>query len=94
MTPTIRLLALVLFLGLSGCGSNRFDFNQAKLVQVGMTEAELVELLGPPYAVRGRGPNQTFVWLYAHGVTAKNGAVSYGLTDGRVTSLPDIREFD
>jgi outer membrane protein assembly factor BamE (lipoprotein component of BamABCDE complex) len=47
-----RLTALV-FLLLSGCAGTPFEWEKARQVKIGTTEADVVALMGKPFAIRG-----------------------------------------
>jgi hypothetical protein len=84
------LLAAALLL--AACAGTRFEWSQAKKVQIGTTEAELMELLGKPYLIRTRNDVQVWVWSYADGLGGR-GVVSFELKDGRVTVVPNMAPF-
>jgi outer membrane protein assembly factor BamE (lipoprotein component of BamABCDE complex) len=73
---------------LAGCAGTPFDWSQAKQIRVGMTEAEIVALMGKPYLVKTQGDNQLWVWSYS-GLT-QTGVLSVPMKDGLVTSVPAI----
>lgn len=75
---------------LSGCAGTEFSYDQARRVSVGMTEAEVVAIMGPPYSVVSRGDGQMWVWSHANGLTGSSRAVSFKMQDGRVAEVPNI----
>lgn len=85
----MRTLALILALSLTGCAGTPFDWQDAKAVRIGSTQAELVSLLGKPYMVKtAANGEQTWIWSYS-GLDGTK-LVAYGLKDGRVTVVPTI----
>lgn len=75
---------------LAGCAGTAFEWDRAKQIHVGTTQAEMVALLGKPYLVKTQGENQIWIWSYANGVTGQTGVVSYQITNGVVTAVPVI----
>ena len=81
----IALLAAVL----SGCAGTQFSYDKARTVEVGMSEYEVLHIMGRPYSVVTRGDEQMWVWSHA---TAWGGAraVSFKMKDGKVIETPSI----
>lgn len=86
------LIAIAACAALAGCAGTKFDFEAARQVKVGMTEAEVQELMGRPYSVTTKGDSQIWVWSYANGMTGAHQAVSFVMKDGKVESVPKIPE--
>lgn len=84
----MRIIALVSILFLTACAGTPFEWENAKAVHVGSTQAELTALLGKPYMVKTTGEDQTWVWSYSGLEGTK--LVSYGLRNGLVTIVPTI----
>ena len=88
--------ALVVFIALTlaGCASagRSFEWDTARQVKVGMTEAELIAVMGKPNVVNSHGESQTWVWVYVHSLTGSR-RVSFGLKDGKVASVPNLSTF-
>ncbi|MCO7566413.1 outer membrane protein assembly factor BamE [Pseudomonas sp. S 311-6] len=84
-----RFLLAAVVVVLAGCAGTPFTFGQASQVKVGMTEAQLYEIMGNPYMVTSREDGQ--MWVYSH-ATAFGGAksVSFETKDGKVTKVPYI----
>jgi|GEM_PF-5180724 len=61
-----------------------FTWEDADKVQNGMTEAEVVGILGQPYSRRESGDDAILVWSYTNSVSSN--AVAYRFTKGRVVS--------
>jgi hypothetical protein len=87
-------IGLVLGIALAGCAGTQFEWSQAKQVQVGTTETELVALLGKPYMVKTQGDSQTWIWSYANGLSGQHGVVSFGMKDGRLALVPNMEPFN
>ena len=87
----MRLIITCLLMAvLSGCAGTSFSFDQARNVEVGMTEAEVISIMGSPSSVFSRGDHQMWVWSYANGLTGTSRAVSFKMVDGKVAELPAI----
>ncbi|TWI52985.1 Beta-barrel assembly machine subunit BamE [Pseudomonas duriflava] len=85
-----KFLAAVALAGaISGCAGTSFDYSQARQVKVGMTEAEVVQIMGRPYSVVSRGDEQMWVWSHAN-VFAGSKAVSFKMKGGKVIETPSI----
>jgi hypothetical protein len=95
----MRILGIVaLCAALAGCASSgtKFEWDNASKVTVGMTEADLVATMGGrPNAVTTRGNVQGWTWIYVSANPLEVGTrrVSFGLTDGRVTAVPNLSAF-
>ncbi len=83
--PIIALLA-----ALSGCAGTNFSYDNARKVQVGMTEAKVTQIMGRPYMVTSRGDEQMWVWSRANGFTGSSRAVSFKMKNGVVAEVPAI----
>lgn len=83
----IALSAAILLL--LGCAGTPFTFGQASQVKVGMTEDQVLGLMGSPYSVVSRGDSQMWIWSHAN---AFGGAktISFEMKDGKVASVPSI----
>lgn len=75
---------------LSACAGTNFSYDQARKVQVGMNESEVVSIMGKPYSVISRPDGQVWVWSYANGMSGKSRAVSFLMKDGQVFKTPSI----
>jgi len=74
---------------LCGCAGTYFTFDQARRVEVGMTEAELQNTMGSPNLVTARGNNCIWVYSFADGF-GRARSVSYVLSGGKVIEVPCI----
>lgn len=74
---------------LSACMGTYFKWEQARRVQLGMTEHEVEEIMGHPMTAATRGDRD--VWTYVYGTGwGTSGAVTYILKDGKVVEIPRI----
>ncbi|MBY8314931.1 outer membrane protein assembly factor BamE [Vibrio fluvialis] len=85
-----NILVAILALVLAACAGTPFKFENARQVQVGMSESEVTQLLGSPYMVTSRGDEQIWVWSYANGLTGASKSISFIMKDGKVESVPTI----
>jgi outer membrane protein assembly factor BamE (lipoprotein component of BamABCDE complex) len=89
MKPMNVLLAFLL----AACTVTSFNWDKAKQVKLGMTEAELRALMGRPSSIKIRDDTQIWVWSYADS-SARTRSVSFELKDGLVTAIPFIVPID
>lgn len=82
--------ATVLALVLSGCAGTSFSYDDARQVQVGMTEEQVTQIMGPPYSVVSRADGQMWIWSHANGMTGASRVISFRLVDGKVVEVPTI----
>lgn len=84
-----RVGAAILCIALAGCAGTQFEWENADKVHDGMTEGQIIALLGKPYsrAVNGRVTLLTYSYASSFG-GAK--AVSYRLLDGRVVGQATV----
>jgi outer membrane protein assembly factor BamE (lipoprotein component of BamABCDE complex) len=76
---------------LAGCGyGSNFEFDRARQVKVGMTEAELTTLMGKPFSVTSRGDTQVWVWTYFNAMTGASQTITFGMKEGTVSFVPAI----
>lgn len=87
----MRIAPLLLALMLTACAGTNFKWEDVSKVHEGMTEAEVVAVLGPPYSRVQSGPMTILNWTF---VTAFGGAkaVSYRLLDGKVAGTTTLRQ--
>lgn len=83
-------VAAALVLTLSGCAGTSFSYDDARLVQVGMTEDQVTQIMGPPYSVISRTDGQMWVWSHANGMTGASRVISFKMMDGKVVEVPPI----
>lgn len=86
-----KFLVTAVVMLLVACAGTSFNWDQARSVKQGMTEAQLLEIMGNPYMVTVHGDKQ--YWIYSH-ATAFGGAksISYVMKDGRVSEAPSVPE--
>ncbi len=82
--------ATVLAIVLSGCAGTSFSYDDARKVQVGMTEDQVTQIMGPPYSVVSRADGQMWVWSHANGMTGASRVISFKMLDGKVVEIPPI----
>lgn len=85
-----RALVIYLAATMVGCAGTRFSFEDARRVKVGMTETEVVDIMGRPYSVNSRGDVQVWIWSFANGISGGHRTVSFVFKDGRVATVPTI----
>lgn len=90
MRTTALALVLAALLALSGCAGTDFSYDEARKVQVGMTEDQVVQIMGPPYSVVSRADGQMWVWSHANGMTGASRVISFRMKDGKVVEVPPI----
>ena len=90
MKKVFALLLASLLLTACATAGTKFDFSQARQIRVGMTEQEVVQLMGKPMSVTARGQNQVWVWSYANGMTGGSRSISFIMKDGKVSTVPTI----
>jgi len=86
-------IAVLAALLITGCAGTKFSYDQARKVQVGMSESKVVSIMGKPYSVISRPDGQVWVWSYANGMSGKNRAVSFLLKEGQVVKTPNIPQI-
>lgn len=74
---------------LSGCAGTPFKWEDTAKVRNGMTEAEVIAILGQPYARSQSGNVTVLMWTFAH-VFGGAKAVSYRFVDGHVTGSTGV----
>ena len=87
-----RLAIAILLTGLLvGCAGTSFDWSQVRQIKQGMTEAEVVAIMGAPYLVKSTADGLVWVWSYAGSFSGVR-TVSVVLRDGKVAAAPVIPE--
>lgn len=84
------VVAAFLALVLSGCAGTNFSYDDARKVQVGMTEEQVTQIMGPPYSVVSRADGQMWIWSHANGMTGASRVISFRMVDGKVVEVPTI----
>ena len=81
-------LALAFF---AGCVGTPFRWDTARKIQLGMTKAQVVGIMGAPYvkAVAGQNQVETWTWSYGTGI-GTGGAYKIAFKDDVVSEIPKI----
>lgn len=74
---------------LISCAGTPFDWDDTAKIRNGMTEAEVIAILGPPYSRSQSGGAAILTWSYK-GIGSPARAVAYRFHDGRVTGITTI----
>lgn len=74
---------------LTGCAGTYFTFDKAREIKVGMTGADIQQIMGRPYMVTTSAGKEIWVYTYATGFGSVR-SVSYILRDGKVVEVPEI----
>lgn len=74
---------------LAACAGTPFTFDEARQVKVGMTEQQVMDLMGRPYSVVSKGDSQMWIWSHASAFGGSQ-VVSFELKDGKVITVPHI----
>lgn len=77
-------LVAVVALFLAGCAGTNFKWDDAYKIQPGMTEAEVIQILGKPYQTLRRGNETLLTWSYAEAFIGTSKAVTFKLMNGKV----------
>lgn len=77
-------------LALAACAGTNFSFDNARQVQVGMTESQVTQIMGAPYMVTSKGEQQIWVWTHVNGLTGGSQSVTFTFKGGKVTTVPVI----
>jgi outer membrane protein assembly factor BamE (lipoprotein component of BamABCDE complex) len=89
MPPAIPLLAAALFI--TGCAGSQFQWHEAARVRVGMTTAQVQQIMGRPYSVVTQGETERWIWSYADVMfTGSVRSFSIQVKNGRVIEVPRI----
>ena len=81
------LAALVLLV--AACAGTPFRWEDTAKVQNGMTESEVIAILGKPYARSQSGNITILTWSFATGLGSAR-AVSYRVVNGRVSGVTTV----
>lgn len=85
-----RLIAAATLATLAGCAGTPINWDKARTIRPGMTQAEVTAEMGSPYLVRSTTTGQLWVWSYAG---AFEGAKTFSIPfdrSGRVVEAPPI----
>ncbi|MDI1278043.1 hypothetical protein [Methylobacter sp.] len=91
-----KIIIVAVLCLLAGCAGSKINFDQARKVEVGMTEAQLTQLMGDPYQIISKGENlQIWIWSHYNGLSGTKSLVSFPMQSGKVISVPAIpKSFD
>lgn len=95
MFKKIAIIALIASSAmLAACaGSGPIKWDNARQVKEGMTEQEVMALLGKPYRVSASPDGtQKWLWVYANGLTGSSASAHLTFKNGRVQTafkVPD-----
>lgn len=84
-----RLAFAAMLITLAACAGTPFEWSDARRVTLGMTEPEVLNIMGKPYSSRSNGDGVTWVWSYANTFSGTR-AVSVVFKDGKVVKAPPI----
>lgn len=92
------MASMMLALWLCGCASAGSDFawDNARKITVGMPEAELVSIMGsPPTRIASSGNANSLTWVFASASPLQVGSrfVTFGVTNGKVSAVPDLSHY-
>ena len=85
-----RIALLFAVLALAACAGTRFSFENARKLQVGMTEAQVSQIMGRPYQVTVRGDQTIWTWVFVNAITGANRSLALPFKDGKLTDAPKI----
>ena len=93
----IAIVFIFSMLILNGCAGKNFTWNDASTVQIGDSGKKVIEKMqGNPYMVTASKVDgktvEKYIWSFANGMTGSSKAVTFILTDDKVTSIPVITE--
>lgn len=82
-------LALATAAALSACAyGSQFEIEKARLIKPGMTETEVVALIGKPFSRTQRIGDEVLVWANHNTLTSQSNVVTLIMVDGKVKSIP------
>lgn len=88
-----KFASVIVALSLVACAGTPIDWDQARKIQPGMTEQQVLELLGKPYMVRSAAEGQTWIWSHANTLTGDVRSLSIVMKDGVVERAPSVPSF-
>lgn len=80
------VLALLLF---AGCVGTPFRWDTARQIKVGMSEAQVIELMGKPLTMSAADGKEYWTWNYGTGI-GTGGYFRIVLKNRVVTEVPEI----
>lgn len=85
-----RILAAAAVALLVGCAGTQFTWDQARQIKQGMSEDQIVALMGKPHTVRSSNGQQVWVWVWVNTLAGSTKTVSVVMVDGKVKEAPEI----
>lgn len=94
---TMSILFIIGVIIMNGCAGKSFTWNDASKVAIGDSGEQVIEKMkGKPYMVTATKVDgkivEKYIWSFANGMTGSSKAVTFILTDDKVTSIPTITE--
>lgn len=83
------LNALLTATVLTACAGTPFDWDDARKIDVGMTEQQVTALMGKPYLVKSQNGQLIWVWTYVDTFMGTR-TVSVIFKDGVVSEAPPV----
>lgn len=89
-----KFIAMLAVLVLTACaGSGSINWNDARKIKVGMTEKEVIEVMGSPYQAQVVGNDGVYRWVWVDVNLMRGGGaqkMSAELKNGVVVNVPVI----
>ncbi len=76
---------------MAACAGTNFKWDTVRQLRVGMTEAEVTALMGPPNNIRSGPEGVTWAWAYVD-MAYSTRSVAVTFRDGRLNSVPQVPE--
>lgn len=86
-----KYLVFAAVIAVAGCAGTNFAWEDADKIKNGMTEAEVVEILGRPYLRQQSGNGVVLAWSHASAFGGAK-AVSFRFVDGKVVGGSTINK--
>ena len=87
MKPLIFLMAALL---LSACAGTAFKWDDVQRVEVGMTQQEVISMIGKPNLVMAQGDSTILAWSHATAFgSVRSVSIAFG-KDGKVKAKPPL----
>jgi ABC-type Fe3+-hydroxamate transport system substrate-binding protein len=85
----MKALILAMALLLSACAGTNFDWAEAEKVKAGMTERQVVDLLGTPNVVKNTPEGVILVWSHVNPFSGVK-TLAIPFADGKVSVAPHL----
>ena len=86
-----KIIALSLVFLLSACAGTNFSWDEVEKVKPGMSESEVIGILGKPTARKQSGDVVVLAWSHANAFTGAK-AVSFKFVDGKVAGSTTVNK--